>query len=490
MPSNQYPRPLTRPKRNAAPSLERSDPFVQTFHRFITTFSWFAIAVTVLCSLSDDFVGDSRTVGGKAVQMVPDQLAGFGGFASKKPLTKPSCNPFALPGFVSSSSGSLATWQPFSTSCQRSRFLPSIRAALDRPSSTSQGTAPLLSSSQLDGVIGNRSVLVLGDAVDVGLVSHFCELVQGSSLTKVDKNHPWGDALNKVPKNHVWPETAPIKITGPYKQNEASDAVLAQYCYVPRFDLLVTVVQTYGSDYLDSFREIKSYHSPGKYEHRLTDLVVPYLADAVQPTSMFNTHALPKPRQQFTPDLTIVSSTFYDLALFALEDINNKGSLTSDLTEKRILEWRGRHVEMLSETNKILKIHSGKRGGRGLVWRNLHIPNQGLDGSAAATVEWFLGSSENKNHPLFHVNRIAQLNAAWKTAVAAPEGARDVNEVIKGSSQDRSAKLPHVRGMNIAEVLLGQDDHQKDRLVPGLSPAGALFAEMMLFELWNAVTNE
>ncbi|CAD6934053.1 unnamed protein product [Tilletia controversa] len=488
MPSNQYPRTLTRPKRSPHQSLERSDPFVQTFHRFITNFSWLAIAVTVLCSLSDDLLGDSRTYGGKAAQMVPDSLAGLASI--HKTLPKPACNPFALPGFVASSSGSLATWQLFSTSCQPSRFLPSIRAALGRPSSTSEGSVPVLSESQLSGVVANRSVLILGDAVDVGLVSHFCRLVQDSALVKVDKKHPWGDALTKVPQNHVWPNTAPIKVTGPSHQHEDPDAVLAQYCYVPHFDLLVTVVPTYGADYHDAFHEMKSYHSPGKYEHRLSDLVVPYLTEASKPSTSWSTHDLPKPRQSFTPDLTIVSSTFYDLALFALEDISNKGSLINDLTENRITEWRGRHVEMLAETNRKLKIHSGKKGGRGLAWRNLHIPNQGVEGGAAATVDWFLGSAENKNHPLFHVNRIAQLNAAWKSVVSPPEGVRDANEVIKGSSQDRSAKLPHVRGMNIADVLLGQDHNQQDRLVPGLSPGGALFAEMLLFELWSAVTNE
>ncbi|KAK0520080.1 hypothetical protein OC842_007219, partial [Tilletia horrida] len=457
MPSNQYPRPLTRPKRSAFSSLERSDPFVHTFHGYITRFSWFAIAVTLLCSLSDDLLGDSRTVGGKAVQMIPDRLTELGGFQNYAKLAlRPSCNPFALPGYVASASGSLATWQTFSTSCPRSRFLPSVRAALGRSSSTTEGTAPLISNAQLNDVLGNRSVLILGDAVDIGLVGHFCELVQGSPLTKVDKTHPWGDALNRVPDRHVWPETSPIKLTGASKPKEAPDAALAHYCYVPHFDLLVTVVPTYGTDYYDTFHESKSYHSPGKYEHRLSDLVVPYLHEASKPAASFNTHALPAPRQHFTPDLTIVSSTFYDLALFALADITTKGSLTTDLTEERIMQWRGRHVEMLAETNRVLKIHSGKRGGRSLAWRNLHYPNEGADGAgAAATVEWFLGSPSGANHPLFHANRIAQLNAAWRSAVPPPEGAYDAaNDVIKGSAQDRSAKLPHVRGFNIAEILM------------------------------------
>ncbi|KAL9939617.1 hypothetical protein V8E36_001434 [Tilletia maclaganii] len=489
MPSNQYPRPLTRPKRNVVLSLERADPFVQSFHAFITRFAWFAFGVIILCSLSDDLLGDSRTYGEKAVQMVPDRLAGLGGFNTGKPLPAPSCNPFAMPGYVVSGSEPIAIWQPFETSCPRSRFLPSIRAALGRSSSTSEGgAAPLLTNAQLDGVIGNRSVLILGDAVDIGLVSHFCELVQGTKLTKVDKDHPWGDALNHVPAKHVWPETSPTKLTGASKAREALDASLAQYCYVPHFDLLVSVVPTYGADHSDTFHETKGYHSPGRYEYRLEDLVVPYLKEAAKPSTTFNTHALPVPRKHFTPDLVIVSSTFYDLARFALEDISSKGTLTSDLSEKRILDWRGRHVEMLAETNRQLAIHSGKAGGSSLVWRNLHFPSQGLDGNSAATVEWFLGMPEEYNHPLFHNNRIAQLNAAWRSTVAAPVG-QPGQDPIKGTL-DRVARLPHVRGLNLAEILLGQEHLQQDRLVPGLSPAGALFAEMILFELWYAVSNK
>ncbi|KAK0547263.1 hypothetical protein OC846_003266 [Tilletia horrida] len=490
MPSNQYPRQLTRPKRVNGLTLERADPFVQTFHRFITTFSWIAVSVIFLCSLSDDLLGDSQTLGGKAISAVPDRLVGWGGFNKGKPLKKPECSPFALPGFVASAQGSLATWQPLSDSCPRSQFLPSVRAVLNRPSSTADTSSSpaLLTDGQLQPILANRSVLILGDIVDINLLSHFCELVQGSSLVKVDKNHPWGDALNRVPDKHVWPETAPLKQSGISKPKEASDAALAHYCYVSHYDLLLSVVPTYGSDYLDTFHETKAYHSPGLFEHRVSDLVVPYLQETVKSAASFNTHDLPPPRKTSTPDLTIVSSSFYDLALFALQDIGNHGSLTSDLTEARIREWRGRYVEMLAATNRVLGIHSGKKGGRGLTWRNLHFPNEGIDG-AAATVEWFLGSQEGLNHPLFHANRIAQLNAAWKSAVAPPEGTRAEGETIKGS-RDRTAQLPSdVRGMDLATVLLGQDHHQKDRLVPDLSPAGALFSEMLFFELWNAVTS-
>ncbi|CAD7063388.1 unnamed protein product [Tilletia caries] len=53
---------------------------------------------------------------------------------------------------------------------------------------------------------------------------------------------------------------------------------------------------------------MKSYHTPGKHEHRLSGLFVPALTKGSHPSTSWTTHNLPKPRQSSTTDRIIVPS--------------------------------------------------------------------------------------------------------------------------------------------------------------------------------------
>lgn len=78
-------------------------------------------------------------------------------------------------------------------------------------------------------------------------------------------------------------------------------------------------------------------------------------------------------------------------------------------------------------------------------------------------------------HPLFHLNRIVQLNAA-RQSVLSPTG----DDVVKGV-KNRSSRLPkNVADFDWGNVLLGQDHHQGHPINPSLDPGGSIFAEMLL----------
>lgn len=81
----------------------------------------------------------------------------------------------------------------------------------------------------------------------------------------------------------------------------------------------------------------------------------------------------------------------------------------------------------------------------------------------------------NNPHPLFHLNRIAQLNAARKS-VLYPTG----DDIVKGV-RNRSSRLPiDIYDFDIGSILLGQDHHQTHPINPSFDPAGSIFAEMIL----------
>lgn len=78
-------------------------------------------------------------------------------------------------------------------------------------------------------------------------------------------------------------------------------------------------------------------------------------------------------------------------------------------------------------------------------------------------------------HPLFHLNRIAQLNAARKSVLYATG-----DDVVRGV-RNRSSRLPKdILDFDIGTILLGQDHHQSHPINPSIDPAGSIFAEMLL----------
>lgn len=430
---------------------------VQMAGRVLTYFSAAFISLSTLCSLApaDPSSSLSSTSGPRR---------GFYSTPSGR------CDPFSLPGWVDWSIGTndLPAWRTFDPACSTTNLLGTLLSTLDIKEEDPSKIAPhavhkLPAQSsgavdELSAFVKNRTVLMIGDhQVDQSLVSHFCALT-GHTIQAVDKTHPWGSSLNAVPPKHGF---TPIK----------NNAPLAHYCYVPEYDFLLTSVYSYGADALDSWRGEDLYNAPGLFEDRVTDLFHPYLRDMA--SEAHTSPALPLPRSKAEPDLILFNSGLWDLARWARYDIDTGVGLLENLSEERIMWWRSRMVDMLASVRKAWRRTR-------IVWRNTAYPLA----SEATTVEAFLGieGERRKNHPLYHANRIAQLNNAQKSAL-------DVHgdDVVKGE-RARTARMPRdVVGLEFAQVLMGQDQHSLNPLAPSQLPCGALFAEMVLWHLRDAV---
>lgn len=447
MPSNV--RPLTG---KGKPQL--ADTRVQTTGRILTYFSAAYIAITFLCSLAP--ADPSRGVSSNGPRR------GYHTTRSGR------CDPFSIPGWVDWSIGTndLPAWRTFDPSCSTTNLLGTLISTLNIQHEDPSKIAPhavhklatTSSVEELGAFLTNRTVLMIGDhQVDKALVEHLCALT-GHTIQAVDKNHPWGGSINAVPPKHGF---TPVK----------NNAPLAHYCYLPEYDFLVTSIYAYGADTFDSWRGEELYNAPGLFEDRVTDLYVPYMRDMASRTH--TSPALPLPRARAEPDLVIFNSGLWDLARWARFDIDTGAGLLENLSEERIMWWRSRMVDMLGSVRRAWRRPR-------IVWRDTAYPLA----SEASTVEAFLGieGEVRKNHPLYHANRIAQINNAQHSAL-------DVHgdDVVKGEVS-RAARMPaDVVPLNFAQVLMGQDQHSLNPLAPGQLPGGALFAEMLLWHLRDAV---
>jgi hypothetical protein len=247
---------------------------------------------------------------------------------------------------------------------------------------------------------------------------------------------------------------------------------------------LLTSVYHYGIDETNAWSQLPLYHSPGLFEDRVQHLFQKYLAAASNP--VLASSALPSVRRSAKPDLVFYQSSFWDLALWAQQDIDAGSSAVSDLPEDRLLTWRSRNVDMLAS------LASAFGQDVPILWRSIHYPTD----NAGATVEWFTGQEDpaakaagsvnspdaaaptKKNHPLFHLNRIQQLNHA-QLSTLMPSG----DDVVRGK-RNRAATLPDsVQLAPWGQVLIGQDHMQQDMITPSANPGGSIFAEMVLWNL-------
>lgn len=141
---------------------------------------------------------------------------------------------------------------------------------------------------------------------------------------------------------------------------------------------MITSVYHYGADTANSWTLQKIYHPPSLFEHRLSDLFVPYTQ--AYASSASTSPSLPPPRQRAAPDLIFFNSGFWDLARWASEDVRSGASAVTDLGEKRLFWWRARAVDMLASIRAVWKETP-------IVWRSTHYPAD----TEAATVDWFMG---------------------------------------------------------------------------------------------------
>ncbi|KDN52816.1 hypothetical protein K437DRAFT_253749 [Tilletiaria anomala UBC 951] len=406
-------------------------------------------------------------LGSLAIRRLPSFRQRFCNLGYLQPDTTSSCDPFSIPGFVSSLDGTskdtltpLGVWRTFDQSCPTSSHLPALLSNLEKsPYYSVAGKHSIANSQSTPGLITNKHVLLVGDSVDRSLVENFCWLA-GETSKPVDSSHPWGKAAlasaQKDPKS-------------------SSSQQIAHYCYLPKYNFLLTSMYHYGIDETDAWSKIPNYQGPGLFEDRISQLVLPFLKASANSDLMSN--VTPKSRRTHVPDMVFFQSSFWDLALWAQQDIAAGRSAESDLTEMRLLKWRSRNVDMLS--------HLASKDVFGyetpLLWRSTHYPAEG----ANPTIEWFTGQDNpdataagKPNHPLFRLNRLHQLNEAQLSTLISGG-----DDYVRGSKSP-SARLPDdLAFVPWGQVMLGQAGKQMDPISPSPNPGASIFAEMMLWNL-------
>ncbi|UZJ51445.1 hypothetical protein CBS101457_000765 [Exobasidium rhododendri] len=347
MPSNIY-RPLTKPQSRGKAATRNLVPLI---NRALTFFSALYIVISSLSSIA------------------PSSSVYY-----TKSRTGDVCDPFYLPGFSSKLPSGLATFRTYDPSCPVPGLLSTLLSLLPSSPYFSTAIAPAQSHSRkyLTDKIANKTVLLIGDTVDETFVDHFCTLI-GRTTEFIDQRHPWGEAWTKVPAEH-------LKVHGSnmIAKGNPGDKILAHYCYEPHYDFLITSAYHYGTDLADSFLTSPRWTAPTLFEHRVEDLYVKYMRDLASPHPA--SPSLPPPRSHAYPDLTIFSSSFWDLARFSQEDTMSLRSLSESLSEDRLFKWRARNVDMLHSLNENWRDTK-------LAWRSLHYPGD----NSIATVEWWSG---------------------------------------------------------------------------------------------------
>lgn len=381
-----------------------------------------------------------------------------------------SCNPFLQPGYISHSPFPL--WKTFDPSCPPSTVLPDMLATL--PKAKQDAATPLRSLSvssqrqvQLMQGLRNKTVVLVGDAVDRTMIMDLCEMV-GEQPVAVDSSHPWGAALKQL--------TFPGK--------NMADALLADYCYVPQYSTIFTSFYHYGADTNELWRYQQGYYPPGNFEKRVSDLLKPYLESMASRSASTNFPNLPRALSS-RPDLVVFSSSLWDLAAWALQDKRDlRTNANDDLSDKRINWWRTRMVDMIEELRKQLGPSTP------IAWRSTHVPMTKVND----TVEWFFTSMHARSTPapiengqqFAYPNRIAQLNNARNDMLqlSSATNVRGQTSKIVWSMN----RQPALRNIPFGELTLGQSMNQDTLVNPGFETYAYMFWSMVLHELFSINT--
>lgn len=376
------------------------------------------------------------------------------------------CNVFEKPGFLSHEP--YPVWKAFDASCTSPTLLPDLLAvsAGSQVGPAAHLRSPVVSPQaqiELQRTLRNRTVLIVGDAVDRMMVADLCNML-GQRSVSVDASHLWGSALKSVPGGFG---------------HDASNALLADYCYVPSYDALFTSFYHYGADTSDIWRSQSQYFPPGPFEARTASLLKPYLEAMSSPKFVPN---LP-PARRSTPDLVVFSSSLWDLAMWAMKDASKGVQPTSDLSATVLAWWRGRMVDMIENLRTYV-------GSAPIVWRSAHYAQPRAEDS----VEWLLDMSMQVRsttptgrlgHSFASMNRIAQLNRARQATLHV--SGRDL---VRGDVSKVSwtpGRQPALRDMPWGEVTLGEARSGATLLSPGTVPHSFMYWSMVLAELRNAV---
>ncbi|CED85030.1 PC-Esterase [Phaffia rhodozyma] len=352
--------------------------------------------------------------------------------------TSTKCTPYHTYGQLTANADipELNRFHPFQDDCKAPQLMRALRSLA--------GIEPSQGVKQ-DGWQGEninwakgKTVLMIGDSVVRNQLEHFCSF------------------MNVTPQYHQFPSS------GNLHKRASKQASLPHTCYIPQIDFLLISAFHFGVDEDNFWREKDQFNPPGLFEDRVDAVFLPLVQSIDTLVPMAKPHSGKNSRRSI--DLIEVSSGMWDLARFASRDIVEGRSTITDFDRDQLLWFKSRIGRMIQ---KVVEAFPSSK----VVWRGIHYPSD-----KNAKIDWFMGwnwDDSTKHRPFFHHNRILQLDQAARSAIA------DLNTY---TFQSRPIEFSEW-----GSLLLGQHAHQQDQLHPGKSPAGWLGADMMLFELREAV---
>ncbi|RSH82188.1 hypothetical protein EHS25_006121 [Saitozyma podzolica] len=305
----------------------------------------------------------------------------------------------------------------------------------------------------------NRTVIVVGDSTSRMNLKYLCEMA-GEPFVELDWDHPFSPSPPTEPLQDDYMETSLRDSSGkpsgmPVTPAGNPNTHQAHYCYVPGVDLLVMQIFNFGLDEDGFWKWRKTYTPPYKMEDRISYLAKGYMDRAAAIAG-----------RNPSPDLVYLSSALWDSAKFQREDIVLDQSTKHPLSTERIMWYRQRVRSVLVTARRAFPSSSIK-------WISNSYPHKPSNG-------WFFENFEdNKSNkrPAQSEIRLEQMQAAARSAITE----------LGDATPEEVEVLSEVTICPWGRMLLGYEDWQIDDLHPTLLPAGYLWADMLMYDLREAV---
>ncbi|CAO1635429.1 unnamed protein product [Parajaminaea phylloscopi] len=330
MPSNQAPRPLTRPKGRSS----GATAFVAASTSVIRAGKALTVFCTTFLFLSFLFALRSPGQVASAGRQLEGYVAGSLRHGSSAAGSQGNgCHAIQLPGWISvnlANPQALPIWETFDNSCSYSHIVSSL---VDATSPLQEANAP---RGNLD-FLSNRTVLLITDLEPTqARLKTLCTTLK-AEYARVDVAHPWGAALQKRPS--------------------ADGQDMGSYCYLAEKDLLI-----------HHFPHSGLLAPSQSVESRILSLV-PQLTSAWITSNSPALPSLPLRRARRAPDLTVWSSVTSDLAFWQqgggskTPGAGAGATSTSASVPRNLVDgWRRRNLVALEAIKSA--VGSGSSGGR------------------------------------------------------------------------------------------------------------------------------
>ncbi|WWC72842.1 uncharacterized protein I206_106806 [Kwoniella pini CBS 10737] len=341
------------------------------------------------------------------------------------------------------------------------------------------------------------TVLLIGDSVGRYQVKYFCEMA-GEPLREMNWTHPFSphqivgeeakaeedrvpESLEEIEKYQQGssrdvprqPPTQKTSETGSSQEDMKAFDVHStlgkrdedarhegdasgyhsHYCHIPGIDLMIVQIFNYGLDEKNFWAFREDYIPPYTIESRISLLALPYIRAMG--------------RASTAPELTYVGSALWDTTRWMREDAADGKDIGDALAQERLNWYRTRTRQAIMHTRHVFPETKIK-------WSSHHYPLRAMFG-------WFFEEGNEKqrpNRPQQKLNRLSPLHEASMSAI---------EDLDDATSEERSV-LKQVDMNMWGRRMMGMEDHQKDDLHQKLLPGGYLWADMMLWDLREAVT--